>query len=65
MRKLIAVAALVLTACATGPSEKGWRSNPGAQSFDTSSSACSQISRGNTNDFNICMAGRGWSRVKK
>jgi len=68
MRTPLLLAALALTAslaaCATGPSEKHWTSNPGAQSFATAASACSQISYNIEANFTVCMAGRGWTRAK-
>lgn len=63
MRTLALIAALALPACATGPSEKDWTSNPGAQSFATAASACSQISYNIEANFIICMAGRGWTKA--
>ncbi len=65
MRSLLLAAALALTACATGPAEKDWTSNPGAQSFRTAASACSQISYNIEANFVTCMAGRGWTKARK
>ncbi len=64
MRIILLTAALGLSACATGPSEKDWTSNPGAQSFATAASACSQISYNIAANFTVCMAGRGWVKAK-
>lgn len=63
MRTLALIGALALSACATGPSEQDWTSNPGAQSFATAASACSQISYNIEANFTICMAGRGWTKA--
>jgi uncharacterized lipoprotein YmbA len=65
MRTLALIAALTLSACATGPSEKNWTSNAGAQPFATAVAACNQISYNVEANFVTCMAGRGWSKVKK
>lgn len=60
---LFLAAAFTLTACATGPSEKGW-TGKNAQPFDTAVAACSQSSYNSTANFETCMAGRGWTRIK-
>ncbi|MBU4567536.1 MAG: hypothetical protein KJ833_01065 [Alphaproteobacteria bacterium] len=65
MRRLMLVAALALSACATGPQEGGWTSGKDAQPFQTAVAACSQSSYNVDTDFTICMAGRGWSRLSK
>ncbi len=65
MRTLLLAAALALSACATGPSEGDWTSNPGAQPFQTAVAACNQISYNIEANFIGCMAGRGWSKVKR
>lgn len=64
MRPLLLAAALALSACATGPAEKDWTGSPGAQSFSTAAAACSQTSYNIDANFTVCMAGRGWSRIK-
>ncbi|MDP1555432.1 MAG: hypothetical protein Q8L84_08240 [Hyphomonas sp.] len=65
MRTLLLIATLAVSACATGPSEKNWTSNPGAQSFQTAAAACSQTSYNIDANFTVCMAGRGWTKVKR
>lgn len=65
MRTLLLIATLAVSACATGPSEKNWTSNPGAQSFATASAACSQTSYNIDANFTVCMAGRGWTKAKR
>ncbi|MEQ9504743.1 MAG: hypothetical protein RLO80_00630 [Hyphomonas sp.] len=65
MRTLALISALALSACATGPAERDWTSNPGAQPFATAVAACNQISYNVEANFVTCMAGRGWSKVKK
>jgi len=62
MRKLMIVAALALTACATGPAEKDWIGAEGAQPFQTAAAACSQTSYNIEANFIACMAGRGWQK---
>ncbi len=64
MRKLLLIASLAVTACATGPSERDWTSNAGAQPFRTAASACSQISYNIEANFVVCMAGRGWTKAR-
>jgi hypothetical protein len=64
MRKLLLIAAFALAACATGPSETGWTSGKDAQPFRTAASACSQISYNIEANFVVCMAGRGWTKLK-
>ncbi len=65
MRILIIACVLALTACATGPSEKDWTGSAGAQPFATAVAACNQISYNVEANFITCMAGRGWTKVKK
>lgn len=65
MKRLALVALLAVSACATGPSEKNWKSNSGAQPFATAAAACSQISYNIEANFTICMAGRGWVKTEK
>ncbi|MEX1251041.1 MAG: hypothetical protein WEA77_07595 [Hyphomonas sp.] len=65
MRVLILAAALGLSGCATGPSEKNWAGHGGAQPFATAVAACNQISYNVEANFVTCMAGRGWTKVKK
>ncbi|HRK69016.1 MAG TPA: hypothetical protein PKY73_15790 [Hyphomonas sp.] len=62
---LLLAAALVLSACATGPMEKDWTGAPGAQPFRSASAACSQTSYNIEANFITCMAGRGWTESKK
>ena len=62
MRVFLLVAALALSACATGPSESGWSSGKDAQPFQTAVAACSQTSYNVETNFVICMAGRGWTK---
>lgn len=64
MRLVILAAALALSACATGPSEKNWSGGPDAQPFRTAVAACNQISYNVETNFITCMAGRGWTRAK-
>jgi starvation-inducible outer membrane lipoprotein len=65
MRTLAIIAALALSACATGPSEKDWTSNGSSQSFRTAVAACNQISYNVEANFVTCMAGRGWVKAKR
>lgn len=62
MRRLIVIAALAVSACATGPAEKDWVGSKDAQPFQTAASACSQTSYNIEANFIACMAGRGWQK---
>jgi hypothetical protein len=62
--KLIIVAVLAVSACATGPSEKDWMGAKDAQPFRTAAAACSQTSYNIEANFVACMAGRGWVKAR-
>ncbi|MBK8197381.1 MAG: hypothetical protein IPK75_03335 [Acidobacteria bacterium] len=65
MRTLAALTLVALSACTYGPREKGWTGSPGAQSYETAVASCSQSSYNNTDQFTVCMAGRGWTRTPR
>ncbi len=64
MRKLFLITAFALSACATSPSETGWTSSKDAQPFATAVAACNQISYNVEANFIVCMAGRGWTKIR-
>ncbi len=64
VRPLLLIAALALSACATGPSEAGWTSGKDAQPFHTAVAACNEISYNIEANFVVCMAGRGWTKLR-
>ena len=64
VRRLFFIAALAVSACATGPSESGWTSGADAQPFHTAVAACNEISYHIEANFVVCMAGRGWTKIR-
>jgi hypothetical protein len=63
--KLVIVAALGVSGCATAPSEKDWIGAKDAQPLPTAAAACSQTSYNIEANFVACMAGRGWVKARR
>jgi hypothetical protein len=62
MRRLIALAVLMLAAACASVDDDGW-TGIGAQPFDSARAACeieTQATEGPA--FETCMAGKGWTR---